>query len=156
MESQTWESFFLLFLFRARLAAYGNSQARSWIGAVATSLHHSSQQRQIPNPLSSPGIELVSSWILVGFVTTEPQQDLHERVFSDHPVSHIKEQKLDNNEGIWALEALERFDAGEYLRIFTTMSYSENLRSTENNPLLIVRHSESLELGWEARLFHSS
>ena len=33
--------FFLFFLFRAALAAYGGSQARGQIGAVAASLHHS-------------------------------------------------------------------------------------------------------------------
>ena len=42
---------FLLFvrfcLFRAIPAAYGGSQARGRIGAVASGLHHSSQQRQI-------------------------------------------------------------------------------------------------------------
>ena len=34
-------------------------------------LHHSSQQHQILNPLRRPGIEPASSWILVGFVTTD-------------------------------------------------------------------------------------
>ena len=33
--------FIYLLLFRAALAAYGSSQARGLIGAVATSLHHS-------------------------------------------------------------------------------------------------------------------
>ena len=44
--------FFFFFLFRAKLEAYGSSHARGRIGAVAASLHHSSQQRQILNPLS--------------------------------------------------------------------------------------------------------
>ena len=39
-------------------------------------LHHSSWQRQILNPLSRLGIEPTSSWILVGFVTAEPPQEL--------------------------------------------------------------------------------
>ena len=43
---------FLFFLFRAALAAYGSSQARGLIGATAASLHHSSQQRRILNPLT--------------------------------------------------------------------------------------------------------
>ena len=38
-------SFFLIYLFiylfRAALVAYGNSQARDWIGAIAAGLHHS-------------------------------------------------------------------------------------------------------------------
>ena len=45
--------------------AYGSSQARDLIGAVAANLHHSSRQHQILNPLSEAGIEPKSSWILV-------------------------------------------------------------------------------------------
>ena len=37
-------------------------------------LHCSSQQCQILNPLR-PGMELMSLWILVEFVTSEPQQE---------------------------------------------------------------------------------
>ena len=57
-----WVFFFFFFnLFRAAPMAYGSSQARGPIGAVATAtpdlshvykLHHSSQHRQILNPLS--------------------------------------------------------------------------------------------------------
>ena len=36
-------------------------------------LHHSSGQRWILNHWARPGIEPASSWILVGFVTTEPR-----------------------------------------------------------------------------------
>ena len=39
-------------LFRAWPAAYEGSQARGWIGTIAASLHYSSWQRQILNPLS--------------------------------------------------------------------------------------------------------
>ena len=39
------------FLFRATLVAYGSSQARGLTEATAASLHHSSRQRQIFNPL---------------------------------------------------------------------------------------------------------
>ena len=77
--------FFLLF--RAKLAAYGGSQARGPIGAVATGLcyshshsnarselcylHHSSGQCRILNPLKS-GIKPACLWILVRFVSAEP------------------------------------------------------------------------------------
>ena len=57
--------FFFFCLYRAAPLAYGGSQARGWIGAIASGLHHShnntrsephlwpvSQQRQILNPLS--------------------------------------------------------------------------------------------------------
>ena len=39
-------------LFRGAPAAYGSFQVRRRIGAVATGLHHRSQQHQILNPLS--------------------------------------------------------------------------------------------------------
>ena len=74
------------FLFRAAPAAYGHSQARGPIGAVAAihttvtatpdpifHLHHSLWQHQILNPLS-PGIKPAFSWIPVRFITTEPQR----------------------------------------------------------------------------------
>jgi len=44
--------FFVFCPFRATPMAYGGSQARGLIGAVATSLHHSPWQRRILNPLS--------------------------------------------------------------------------------------------------------
>ena len=39
-------------------------------------LQHSSGQHQILNPLSKARIEHLSSWMLVGFITTETQQEL--------------------------------------------------------------------------------
>ena len=65
---------FLFFfgLFRTPSAAYGSSQARGRMRAAAASLHHNSQQHQILNLLSKPGMEHDSSWILDGFVTAEP------------------------------------------------------------------------------------
>ena len=44
--------FFFFVSSRAAPAAYGDSQARGLIGAVATRLHHSSQQYRIFDPLS--------------------------------------------------------------------------------------------------------
>ena len=48
-----WEllSLSFFFLFRDASTAYGGSQARGPIGAVTAGLHHSSQQRQILDPL---------------------------------------------------------------------------------------------------------
>ena len=43
---------FVCLFFRAAPAAYGSYQARGQIRATAASLHHSSQQGQILNPLS--------------------------------------------------------------------------------------------------------
>ena len=44
-------NFFFFLSFRAAPMAYGGSQARGRIGAVAGGLHHSSCQHQILNPL---------------------------------------------------------------------------------------------------------
>ena len=85
-----WVLFLFFCLFRAAAAAYGSSQARGQIRAVAAHLYHSHssvgskphllpipqlQQRRIINPVR-PGIEPASSWILAGFVIAEPQQEL--------------------------------------------------------------------------------
>ena len=43
--------FFFFFPFRAAPLAYGGSQARGQIGAIAAGLHHSSRQRRILNLL---------------------------------------------------------------------------------------------------------
>ena len=77
----------IFFLFIAAPVAYGSSQARGRIRAAAASLrhsqaildpslicdqHHSLQQCQILNPLSKGGVEPVSSWMLIRFISTEP------------------------------------------------------------------------------------
>ena len=57
--------------------AWGGSQARGLIRAVAAGLQHSSQQRQILNPpIEARDGTRVSSWLLVGFVSTAPQREL--------------------------------------------------------------------------------
>ena len=59
--------FFNLFRVRATPMAYGGSQVRGLIGAVAAGLHHSSRQRQILAPLSEARDRIhdlmVPSWI---------------------------------------------------------------------------------------------
>ena len=75
------------FFFRAAPMAHGSSQARGWIGATAASLYQSQQcwiqavsvtyTTAHANAWSlthwtRPGIEPLSSWILVGLVTAEP------------------------------------------------------------------------------------
>ena len=80
--------FVSLFFFRAAHTTYGiprlgvelELQLPAYTTAPGTqdpslvcNLHHSSwQQRQIPDPLSK------ASWILVGFITTEPQGELQK------------------------------------------------------------------------------
>ena len=56
--------------------AYGSSQARVPIGAIAASLHHSHSNSRSLTHRERPGIEPQTSWILVGFITTELQQEL--------------------------------------------------------------------------------
>ena len=90
---QLMEIFVFVFcFFRATPAAYGGSQARSQIGAAAAGIHrsHSNARRKpdlqpIPQLMAVPdpqftergqGIELVSSWILVRFISAEPGWEL--------------------------------------------------------------------------------
>ena len=84
--------FFLFFfcLFRATPTAYGNSQARGWIGVAAISHSHSQarlephlqltlQLTATPGPVTHwarPGIKPASSWILVIFLTHWATQEL--------------------------------------------------------------------------------
>ena len=85
--------FFLTFcLFRATPLAYGGSQARSLIGAVASSLRQShsnarsklclqptSQLKAMPDPEPTErgqGIEPSTSWFPVRFISTAPQWEL--------------------------------------------------------------------------------
>ena len=82
----------LLFVFLAMPAACGNSQARDWTEAVATDLCHShsnigSEPHLLPIPQltatldpltywAKPESQLPYSWILVRFITSEPQWEL--------------------------------------------------------------------------------
>ena len=56
-------------------------------------LHHSSWQSGILNPLSETRDGPVSSWILVGFITTEPQLELQEQTLDTH---HNLDEALEN------------------------------------------------------------
>ena len=66
----------LSLFFKAAPVAYGGSQAGGLIGAAATSLHHSLHLCQILAHGMRPGVEPALSWILVGFITAEPQWEL--------------------------------------------------------------------------------
>ena len=84
--------FFFLLLFRAAPEAYGSSQARglNWnfsclptpepqqCGTQATSATYTIAHGNTGSPThwARPGIKPASSWIRVGFVTTEPQWEL--------------------------------------------------------------------------------
>ena len=58
-----FQKLFFFLLFRATPEAYGGSQVMGQTGAVAASLHHSSQQHQIFNPLREAR-DRTTSWFL--------------------------------------------------------------------------------------------
>ena len=85
--------FFVLCLFRVTPTAHGGSQARGPIGATAAGLCHSHSNarselalRPTPQLMAMPdpqptergraGIKPVTSWFLVGFVSTAPRREL--------------------------------------------------------------------------------
>ena len=85
--------FCLFVFFRAAPMAYGGSQPRGLIRAVAAGLHHShsnarseprlwptpsSRKRRILNPWAKPGIKPTTSWFLVRFVSPAPWWELPE------------------------------------------------------------------------------
>ena len=83
--------FYFFGLFRAAPMAYGGSQARGQIGSVATCLcnshsHTRSEPHLRPTPYPSihwvrPELEPASSWMLVIFVSAEPQGELPVLIF---------------------------------------------------------------------------
>ena len=77
---------FFFWRFRATPAAYGGSQARGQIGAVVASHSHSNAGSLIH--WARPGLKPSSSWILVGFVTSEPGRKLLQVMFMDRKLSH--------------------------------------------------------------------
>ena len=69
MKNPDFFLYFLIFTLRAAGAAYGSSQTRSWIGAAAAGLYHSSARS---NPHLRPALQLVSPvgslthWVTAG------------------------------------------------------------------------------------------
>ena len=84
--------FFFFFFFRAAGAVYGSSMARGQIGAVPSSLQHSHSNAGSLTHWAGPGIEPTSSWILIVFVSAEPQWELllicFDKLFSPSSSSH--------------------------------------------------------------------
>ena len=64
---------FFFFLFGASPLAYGGSQARGQIRGVASDLHHSHSKSRSLTHWVRRRVKPESSWILVGFVSTEPR-----------------------------------------------------------------------------------
>ena len=63
----------------------GSSQARGQIRAAAAGLHYSSGNARSLTHCARPGIEPVSSWILVKFITAESEQELLNEIFTKIP-----------------------------------------------------------------------
>ena len=57
------------------LPAYATTTAMPDLRHICD-LHHSSRQRQIPNPWARPGIKPKTSWFLVRFTSTDPRREL--------------------------------------------------------------------------------
>ena len=62
--------------YKASPSAYGDSQARGRIGAIAAGVYHSHSNARSPTHWATPRIEPAFSWMLVKFVSTEPRQEL--------------------------------------------------------------------------------
>ena len=104
--------YFIFLLFRAALAVYESSQARGQNGAAAADLClcHSNCQILIQaspatyiavciyaglfNPLSKLGIKSTFSWILVWFITTEPQREVPDTDLTKDLIEYQAEVKL--------------------------------------------------------------
>ena len=100
-----WVFFFSPFLFRphlwhmevprleveseVQLSAYTTARAM-WDPSHIYDPYHSSRQHGSLTHQARPGIELASSWILVGFVTAEPQWELHFDFFNGCTCSILK------------------------------------------------------------------
>jgi len=78
-----------------QLPAYTTATATPDLSRICN-LHHSSWQHWIINPLMRPGIKPKSSWILVGFMTTESQQELPV-------IDYLKQENLQNENFILCL-----------------------------------------------------
>ena len=73
--------FFFNFLFILSQFEYGIFCARSRIRAAAAGLYHSHSNAGSLTHFERPGIEPAFSWMLVGFITTEPQKELRNWTF---------------------------------------------------------------------------
>ena len=81
-----------IYIFKATPAAYASSQARGPLTAAAAGLHHSHSNAGSTytkahgnagslTHWAGPEIEPTSSWILVGFIIAEPQQEPQGIIF---------------------------------------------------------------------------
>ena len=132
--------------------SYRISQARGWIIAAAASLRHSQSQCQIQamsvtcmaahsnagslTHWARPGTEPESSWTLVGFATTEPQQEL--------PTPHLR----------FFFLIFTYFTFGLALSILLFLSQGSNLQHSSHlshcsdNARYLLTHGATGDLPW--------
>ena len=141
--NQFFGGFFVCFcFFRAAPAAYGSSQARDRMKATAASLHHghsntgsephlwlNSTARSLTHWARS-GIEPESSWILVEFVTVEPQRELPSISFG----KLVSNQK---KKGDWLISYITTDIIGHFIIS----------QSWANAPLIRSKHELGKSLG---------
>ena len=108
--------FFLLLVFRATPMVYVSSQARGWVslchrqGNVWSELCllPTTQLTAMPDP--RPGIEPASSWIPVGFITTEPQWELlNQFLIWNSKFAHLFHSSWTVIHGSWTMSCLYLF-----------------------------------------------
>ena len=63
----------------------------TWNLSLVCDLHHSSCNAGSLTHWAGPGIGPKSSWILVGFITSEPQQELHQRLVLQWTLQGVNE-----------------------------------------------------------------
>ena len=112
-------------------ATYGSSQARDWIGATTAGLHHSHSSTRSKLSVTytaahsntgslthwaMPGIEPMSSWMLLEFFTTESQQEL--------PRSPNFLLSLQSNRIRWSLEIQKTLSKRVFDGFAHTISFS--------------------------------
>ena len=93
-------SYFLLyfiFIFRVSPVAYESSQVGGQIRASAAGLHYSHSKARSLTHWMRPGFKPVSSWILVGFLTPEPQWEF----CTSHFVYPFLGEQTDTLECLW-------------------------------------------------------
>ena len=71
-------------------AAYGSSQARGWIGAVAVGLRHSHSNAGSLTHWVRAGSEPITSWFLVGFISLASRWELLLAFFTGEIPSPFK------------------------------------------------------------------
>ena len=116
--------------------AYGGSQARGWIGAVAASLTIVHSNARSLTHWARPGMEPVSSWMPVRFIYTEPRWELHQ-------LSWFKVNNLVNSGMCVPQKTITPIKIRNQFII-----QKGSLRPFVINPLLVPFHVSSSEKPW--------